>query len=138
VRIAIAILLLGLPLLALYGAVVNRRSRGLFIAAGLLLVLANPLANVALFAPIDRALQSRMYDKARAAALLGMDESRVRELLGKPWRERVYDGRFKQWAYVPCRICVRSYSDPFFVYFENGKVIGFRSRERLDAIRDTP
>ena len=135
-RIAIAIVLLGLPLLCLYGAVMNRRARALFIAAGVVLLLANPLANASLLAPLDSALQSRMFDKARDSSLLGADESRAVAVLGKPWRERALDGQFKTLLYAPCRICMSAYMQPFLVYLENGKVIGFRSGERVEAARD--
>ena len=135
-RLAIAIVLLGLPALSFYGAVMNRKARALFIVTGVLLVLANPLANAFLLAPLDRALQARMFEKARGQALLGADEPRVVALFGKPWRERVFDGQFRQLAYPACRVCMRSYMEPFLVFLENGRVIGFRAGEKVEAVRD--
>ena len=135
-RMASAIVLLGLPAFCFYGALVSRKGRALFIFTGVGLTLANPLANAFLLAPVDSALQSRLFDKARASSLLGADESRVRDVLGKPWREHVLDGQFKSLAYAPCKVCVRSYMQPFLVYLEGDKVIGFRAGERVEAVRD--
>lgn len=131
-RLLIAVLLLGLPLLCLWALVASfragRRGRGaLYSALFLALLLGNPLANAYLLAPLDRALQGELFAKAKGARLLGASESRVREVLGKPWKTRQLEGPFAVLLYAPCKVCMASYGTPFTVYLESGKVQGFRA-----------
>ncbi len=133
-KIAIALILLALPA-AIVWAMIQGFRRGqlpvwkaivLGIAA-LVLLFGNPLANAVLLAPLDDSLQQEMFARAHQARLLGADEARVRDVLGKPWKERRFEGPFSAWAYAPCKFCMSSYGAPFTVYFESGKVQGFRS-----------
>ena len=133
-KLAIALILLALPL-AIVWTMIQGWRRGqmrpwkavVLGTAALALLLGNPLANAILLAPIDSSLQGRMFARAREAKLLGEREARVREVLGKPWKVRKFDGPFSAWAYAPCKVCMSSYGAPFTVYFEAGKVQGFRS-----------
>ncbi len=129
-RIALAILLLALPAWLLWIAVrapMRAWKRAVLCVAAAAMVLGNPLANFYLLRPIDAALQRRMFERARAAALLGAPEARVREVLGAPWKLRQIDGPFWAMTYAPCRICMASYAAPFTVFLESGRVYAFRS-----------
>jgi len=133
-KIAIAALLLALPLWCAWAIYAAARAgklsfgRTLVYATGFfLLLLGNPLANVYLLSPVDRALQRSMFQKARAAALLGRDEGRVREVLGTPWKERKLESADAVLLYAPCKVCMASYGEPFRVYLKDGKVESFRS-----------
>jgi hypothetical protein len=131
-KLLIAVLLLGLPLLCLWALVASfrsgKRGRGvLYSVLFLVLVLGNPLANAYLLAPVDSALQHKLFAKAKGALLLGASEARVREALGKPWKARQVDGPFSVLLYAPCKVCMASYGAPFIVYLESGKVQGFRA-----------
>lgn len=133
-KLAIALVLLALPLAIVWAMVQGFRRRQLkpwkavvLGIAALALLFGNPLANAMLLAPIDSSRQQKMFARAREANLLGADEARVREVLGKPWKVRKFDGPFSAWAYAPCKVCMSSYGAPFTVYFEAGKVQGFRS-----------
>lgn len=131
-KVLIAVLLLGLPLLCLWALIASfrsgRRGRGaLYSVLFLVLLLGNPLANAYLLAPVDSALQHDLFAKAKGALLLGASEARVREVLGKPWKTRQVDGPFSVLLYAPCKVCMASYGAPFTVYLESGKVQGFRA-----------
>ena len=131
-KLFIAVLLLGLPLLCLWALIASfrsgRRGRGaLYSVLFLALLLGNPLANAYLLAPVDSALQHELFARAKAAMLLGASEARVREVLGKPWKTRQVDGPFSLLLYAPCKVCMASYGAPFVVYLESGKVQGFRA-----------
>jgi hypothetical protein len=133
-KILVAVLLLALPLWCAWAFYVAWRSgrltrwRGLTYALGfLILLLGNPLANAYLLSPIDSALQRALFRKARTAGLLGADETRVRAVLGNPWKARQLDPPFSVLLYAPCKICMASYGAPFVVYLRNGSVEGFRS-----------
>jgi len=134
-KILIAVLLLALPLWcawALYAAARARKLtfwRGLLYGTGfVVLLLGNPLANAYLLYPIDASLQRSLFEKARAQALLGASEERVRSALGKPWkRHHSEGGPYTLLLYAPCKVCMASYGSPFVVYLRDGKVEGFRS-----------
>jgi hypothetical protein len=133
-KILIAVLLLALPLWCAWAIYAAARlgkltfSRALVYGTGLvILLLGNPLANAFLLSPIDHALQRRLFEKARGAALLGADEAKVRSVLGKPWKTRQLEAPFAVLLYVPCRVCMASYGAPFVVYLRSGTVEGFRS-----------
>jgi hypothetical protein len=133
-KIAAAVLLLALPLWcawAIYAAARAGRLtpwRALLYGAGfLLLLLGNPLANAYLLSPIDHALQRALFERARAAGILGADEARVRAVLGKPWKARPLEAPFSVLLYAPCKVCMASYGAPFVVYLRGGVVEGFRS-----------
>jgi hypothetical protein len=131
-RLLIAVLLLGLPLLCLWALVssfrAGRPGRGtLYSVLFLALLFGNPLANAYLLAPVDSAMQHKLFRKAQAALLLGASEARVREVLGKPWKRRQADGPFAVLLYPPCKVCMASYGAPFTVYLESGRVQGFRA-----------
>lgn len=131
-KLFIAVLLLGLPALCVFRLVVSWR-RGhpaiaaLWLLLGIALLLGNPLANAYLLAPVDNSLQRSLFSRARDAHLIGAGEARVREVLGKPWKERNVEGRFSVWLYAPCKVCMASYGAPFAVYLQNGAVQGFRA-----------
>jgi hypothetical protein len=134
VKLAIALFLLLLPAAVLWalGQGLRRRQvslwKGLVLGgAALVLLLGNPLVNAALLAPLDASLQRKLFARAHAAHLIGADEARLRQALGKPWKVRTFDGPFSAWAYAPCKVCLSSYGAPFLVYLEAGKVQGFRS-----------
>jgi hypothetical protein len=133
-KILIAVLLLALPLWCAWAFYAAARAgkltlwRGLLYGAGfVLLLLGNPLANAYLLSPIDHAMQRSLFEKARAASLLGADEAKVRAVLGKPWKARPLEAPFSVLLYAPCRVCMASYGAPFVVYLRNGVVEGFRS-----------
>jgi hypothetical protein len=134
-KILIAVLLLALPLWcawALYAAArVGKLNwwRGLLYGTGfVVLLLGNPLANAYLLYPIDAALQRSLFEKARAQALLGASEERVRSVLGRPWkRHHTEGGPYTLLLYAPCKVCMASYGAPFVVYLRDDKVEGFRS-----------
>jgi len=131
-KLAIAVLLLGLPLFCLWALIASFRSerpgRGaLYSVLFLVFLFGNPLANPYLLAPVDSAMQHKLFAKANAALLLGASEARVREVLGKPWKTRQLDGPFTELLYAPCAVCMASYAAPFVVYLEGGRVQGFRA-----------
>jgi hypothetical protein len=129
-KIVAALLLLALPLGCAWAFYVAARTgwRGLVYALGfLVLLLGNPLANAYLLSPVDSFLQGALFEKARSAGLLGADESRVRAVLGKPWKARQLEAPFSVLLYAPCKVCMASYGAPFVVYLREGAVEGFRS-----------
>lgn len=129
-RIALAVLLLLLPAFLAYVVVrvsMPRWKRWVLGTAALAMIFGNPLANFFLLGPIDTALQERMFAKARAAALIGAPEARVREVFGAPWKMHQIDGPFWSMSYAPCRVCMKSYAAPFTVFLESGRVYAFRS-----------
>jgi len=133
-KVVIALLLLALPLWCAWAVVAAARAGKLTFARALVygtgffvLLLGNPLANAYLLSPIDGALQRKLFQKARAAGLLGREEGRVREVLGSPWKTRKLEGPYGVLLYAPCRVCMASYGAPFTVYLRDGKVEGFRS-----------
>ena len=131
-RILIAVLLLALPALCAWATVASFRAGrpilGTSYALGaVLLLLANPLPNAYLLAPIDAAGQRRLFERAKQAQLLGASEARVREALGKPWKARPIDETYSVFLYAPCKVCMASYGAPFAVYLAGGKVQGFKS-----------
>jgi hypothetical protein len=143
-KLFIAVLLLGLPALCFYRLAVSWRNGrravpGLWLLLGIALLLGNPLANAYLLSPIDHSRQRSLFSRARDAHLLGASEARVREVLGKPWKERNEPGRFSVWLYAPCKICMASYGAPFAVYLQNGTVQGFRAGTgELDRVARPP
>ena len=133
-KIVAALLLLALPLGCGWAFYVAARTgrltwwRALVYALGfLVLLLGNPLANAYLLSPVDSFLQGALFEKARSAGLLGADESRVRAVLGKPWKARQLEAPFSVLLYAPCKVCMASYGAPFVVYLREGAVEGFRS-----------
>ena len=144
-KIAIAVLLLALPLWCAWAIYVAARAgkltfpRALVYGTGLLiLLLGNPLANAYLLSPVDHALQRELFKKARDAGLLGADEAKVRAVLGNPWKTRQLEPPISLLLYAPCRLCMASYGAPFVVYLRGGVVEGFRSGpgERLRVRRE--
>ncbi len=144
-RLLIAVLLLALPALCTWAAVASFRARRrvlgtLYAIGAVLLLLGNPLANAYVLAPVDAAGQRRLFDRAKQANLLGADEARVREALGKPWKVRTLDDTYSVMLYAPCKVCMASYGAPFIVYLAGGKVQGFKSGtgdvERIDRPAD--
>jgi hypothetical protein len=131
-RLLIAVLLLALPALCVWAAVASFRARrpvlaALYVLGAVLLLLGNPLPNAYLLAPVDAAGQRRLFERARQANLLGADDGRVREVLGKPWKVRTLDDNYSVMLYAPCKVCMASYGAPFIVYLASGKVQGFKA-----------
>jgi len=133
-KILVAVLLLALPLWCAWAFYVAARSgrltwwRTLIYALGFfILLLGNPLANAYLLSPIDSSLQRALFQRARNGGLLGADEARVRDVLGKPWKAHQLEGPFSVLLYAPCKVCMASYGAPFVVYLRGGSVEGFRS-----------
>jgi hypothetical protein len=128
IRIALAVLLLLLPAWLIWVTVrapMPAWKRAVLALAALAMIFGNPLANFFLLAPVDSFLQRRML--ARAQGLIGAPEAQVRETLGKPWKMRQLDGPFWIMTYAPCRVCMKSYAQPFAVFLESGRVYAFRA-----------
>ena len=127
-RVAFAILLLALPAWLLWVMLRAKAApwkRAVLGLAALVMIFGNPLANFFLLGPVDSLLQRRML--AKAQGLVGEPEARVREVLGAPWKVHQIDGPFWVMTYAPCRVCMKSYAQPFAVFLESGRVYAFRA-----------
>ena len=127
-RVALAILLLALPawvVWVMFRARMAPWKRALLGLVALATIFGNPLANFFLLGPVDSFLQKRML--AQAQGLIGEPEARVREVLGAPWKVHQLDGPFWVMTYAPCRVCMKSYAQPFAVFLESGRVYAFRA-----------